>query len=269
MRNTRISSFFHNLKRSVYYFLVRCYSFWTRLLYANKNHTFLFILCPPYCGSTLLNSLLSSSSNVSCNNHLGTREGQLLPGVDHIMFKKDRWDENKRYPWMEIKNFWLMYWDYSKSIFLEKSIPNLMRVDEINQFFYPIKYICMVRNPYAHAEGLMRRNNFSAEKAADFVIRCLDYQRRNIENNKCLLFITYEELCDRKEDVLKKLIKFIPELSDIKIDIKFSSHNFKTNKPMGIKNLNDEKILKISKSNFKIIDAIFKERKDLLDFFNY
>ena len=47
-----------------------------------------FILSPPYSGSTMLNQLISSSGNVSCNNNLGTREGQLLPGVKQFYVSK-------------------------------------------------------------------------------------------------------------------------------------------------------------------------------------
>ena len=43
------------------------------------------------------------------------------------MFKKDRWRPEVKYPWEEVKKIWLRYWDYSASIFLDKSIPNIMR----------------------------------------------------------------------------------------------------------------------------------------------
>ena len=53
-----------------------------------EEHKFLFILSPPYCGSTLLNDIISTSKNVSSNNYLNTREGQTLPEVKQFMFKK-------------------------------------------------------------------------------------------------------------------------------------------------------------------------------------
>ena len=58
---------------------------------------------PPYCGSTLLNQILSTSNNLSCNNPLGNREGMLLPEVRHIMLY-NRWDNDSFYPWEKIKN---------------------------------------------------------------------------------------------------------------------------------------------------------------------
>ena len=84
---------FHNNKRRLYYFLVRQKLVLKYLFLKKTEVKFLFILSPPYCGSTLLNQLLSTSKNVSCNNNLGTREGQLLPGVREFMFQKDRWNK--------------------------------------------------------------------------------------------------------------------------------------------------------------------------------
>ena len=170
---------FHSVKREIYYSYIRVIRLISNLFSKNIEHQFLFILSPPYAGSTMLNHLISSSENVSCNNNLGTREGQLLPGVKHFMFQKDRWDENVQYPWEKVRKIWLKYWDYSKPIFLDKSIPNIMRVDEIEKVFSPIKYMCMVRNPYAQVEGLMRRNKQDAKSSAEFAIKCLYYQSKN------------------------------------------------------------------------------------------
>ena len=68
-----------------------------------------------------------------------------------------------------------------------------MRVDEIEKVFSPIKYMCMVRNPYAQVEGLMRRNKQDAKSAAEFAIKCLYYQSKNRKREN-ILFFTYEQL---------------------------------------------------------------------------
>ena len=49
----------------------------------------------------MLNQIISSSKNVSCNNNIGTREGQTLPGVKKIMF--DKKDGMKKTDTMEKK----------------------------------------------------------------------------------------------------------------------------------------------------------------------
>ncbi|MBT4217903.1 MAG: hypothetical protein HOE25_04950, partial [Flavobacteriales bacterium] len=258
----------YSVKREVYYNYIRIIRLFSYLFNKNNEYQFLFILSPPYAGSTMLNQLISSSDNVSCNNNLGTREGQLLPAVKKFMFQKNRWNENVQYPWEEVRKTWLRYWDYSKPVFLDKSIPNIMRVDEIEKVFSPIKYMCMVRNPYAQVEGLMRRNKQDAKSAAEFAIKCLYYQSKNRKREN-ILFFTYEQLCDNGQEISQKMIEFIPELSDLDMNIDLTSHNFKKKGKMKMANLNDEKIAKISETDFEIINSIFEKDKDLLKEFGY
>ena len=83
----------YKLRRNIYYKLRRLILIIPNFIFSKKEHKYLFILSPPFSGSTLLNQIISSSKNVSCNNNIGTREGQTLPGVKKIMFDKKRWDE--------------------------------------------------------------------------------------------------------------------------------------------------------------------------------
>ena len=253
----------------VYYQLLKFSRFFTNNLFAKKENKFLFILTPPYCGSTLLNQLLSTSKNVSCNNHLGVREGQLLPEVKDIMFYNKGWHNEVSYPWAKIKKVWMKYWDQRKPILLDKTNTNIMRVNEIEKVFDNTFFLAMVRNPYAQAEGIIRRNGSSPEYAAQFALKCLRYQRKNKEINGNILFISYEELCDNKEESIEKMQEFIPELGTLKSDIEFSAHNFKTKGKMKIRNLNDEKIKNLSSDQIKIINSFFKNEEDLLSYFGY
>jgi len=262
-------SLIYRLKRDVYFSLIRFIRFFQSIFLKKRNNKFLFILSPPYCGSTLLNQLLSTSKNVSCNNNLGTREGQLLPGVRHFMFQKNRWNEHVKYPWDKVKKVWLKYWNTSKLVLLDKSIPNIIRVSDIKKEFNNLFFICMVRNPYTQVEGLMRRNDESAKNAAIFSLKCLQYQRQNIKNEESLLFISYEQLTENPEKTKRKIIAFLPELSDIKMDLKYKAHNFKTKSKMGIVNLNQEKVDKLTGEQIETINRIFEKEKELLDYFDY
>ena len=60
--------------------------------------SYLFVLCPPYSGSTLLWKLLSTSQNVSSLPD----EGQFLPELEGIMRDKP-WDGSRPLPWPKIK----------------------------------------------------------------------------------------------------------------------------------------------------------------------
>ena len=134
---------------------------------------------------------------------------------------------------------------------------------------YNIFFLGMVRNPYAHVEGLIRRNGATTEFAAAFALRCLRYQKQNKENEKNSLFISYEELCDNKSESIAKIESFMPELGSLNSDLEFSAHNFKTDGKMKIQNLNPEKIKKLSSEQLQVINSYFKKEAELLEYFGY
>ena len=241
----------------------------SRIIKRRIQNSYLFILCPPYAGSTLLNELLSTSPNVSANNDLGSREGQQLPTTRKIMYDhRERWNIDRKYDWIFIKKEWLKYWDIRRPILLEKSPPNIIRALEIQAHFKPAYFICMVRNPYAHCEGIIRRNNNQPKNAAEFVINCFKYQRKNIEILENVLMITYEELTEDTDLVVDKLTRFIPWLNDINTNLVSKAHNY-MKKPMPISNMNDEKIARLSKQQMHELNSVFEKEKDLLDYFGY
>ena len=253
----------------IYYHLLKFSRFFTNSLFGKKEHKFLFILTPPYCGSTLLNQILSTSNNLSCNNHLGVREGQLLPEVKNIMFYNKGWHNEVTYPWEKIKKVWMKYWDQRKTILMDKTNTNIMRVQEIKEVFDNTFFLAMVRNPYAHVEGIMRRNGATVEYAAQFALKCLRYQKENKEKEKNILFISYEDLCDNKYASVAKIKEFLPDLGNINSDLEFSAHNFKTEGKMKVQNLNNEKISKLSSAQMKEINSYFIKEKHLLSYFGY
>ena len=200
---------------------------------------------------------------------MGVREGQLLPEVKDIMFYNKGWHEKVNYPWVKIKQIWMKYWDQRKKILLDKTTTNIMRVSEIKETFNNSVFIAMVRNPYAQVEGLIRRTGATVEYAAKFSLMCLQHQRDNKLNNPDILFFTYEDFCDDTLIVIQKIQNVIPEIGILKVDAKFSAHNFKTDGKMKIQNLNKEKIKKINKENMGIINTYFNKEMDLLEFFGY
>ena len=255
-------------KHDLYFFSRKNLLLFKNFFFAKKNHKFLFILSPPYCGSTLLTQIISTSKKISCNNYIATMEGQLLPELRNHMFNKNRWDKSNVYDWSKIKNVWMKYWDQSKPVLMDKTTTNIMRFDEIKKQFDNTYAICLVRNPYAVIEGIMRRNSKSIEFAVEFCIKTLQYQKYNIENNKNLAWISYSELCDNQNLVKKKIKSILPEIDDLDFNKFFKAHNFK-NKSMRITNLNDEKISKLKKEDILKINKYFSKEKELLSFFEF
>ena len=71
---------------------------------------YLFVLCPPYSGSTLLWKLISTSINVSSL----PLEGQYLPELETLM-REQPWNRDHVLPWPQIKVVWETYWDTKKA----------------------------------------------------------------------------------------------------------------------------------------------------------
>ena len=192
-------------KRKIYFHFISKKNSIKNLFFSKKKNQHLFILSPPFCGSTLLTEILSTSRNLSCNNNIGLKEGQHLPETHNILFTQDMRDQNKKIDWLVIKSIWNKYWDRSKDILIEKSPPNICRAENINDVFNNSKYICLIRNPYAQIQSNIRRYNTDIT-ATEKYISYLKYQKNNLEKLSDTLLISYEELADNpiktKEDYL-------------------------------------------------------------------
>ena len=226
---------------------------------------YLFILSPPFSGSTALWELLKTSSNISS---LST-EGQLQQNLKDIM-RENSWDPQKEYPWDFIKEKWLQKWDDSKPIYLEKSPPNIIRAFEIEQVFSPCYFITMIRNPYAFCEGYSRRQNFQAKNlGARFWIKCAEFQKKNILGLDKIISFSYEDFTDRTQEVATKLLQFIPQLETINIESNFNLTSVEGKLNRKIVNLNHTKISKLSSEDISDINSVLLSYPELMDFFGY
>lgn len=216
---------------------------------------YLFVLCPPRHGSTVLYKLLWTSPNVSTffgiSRHVG--EGQFVPGVEK--FFVDRW--SKRIDWAGVKKVWDKYWDQSKSVLCEKSPSNICRGKSIEKFFSqfaPTYFICMIRSPYA------RRN-------PERWIQGASYQRENMLGLKNVLRLTYEQLTNDLTGTIKRLLRFVPELERLKPNVKRVPGIFINDdrRNRRIKNMNaPDTAEEIRRKNH-----LFAQHSDLLDFHGY
>lgn len=225
---------------------------------------YLFVLCPPYCGSTLLWKLLSTSANVSALPN----EGQFLPELSDVMREKP-WDASRVFPWPEIKRVWESYWDLSKPVLLEKSPPNLIRTREIVAHFQPVKFIIMVRDPYAQVEGLMRRNGWKERFSAHFAMRWLRAQLDNARVLENALVLTYESLVANPVQACEKLAAFIPALRDLDPTASFEVHSIDGTVNRPITELNSKKIAALSPESLATMNTVFEQHADTLAAWGY
>ncbi len=250
--------------------------------------THLFIICCTNSGTTFVKNALATSKN-TWNLF---REGQHIfgfAGPSGIVLKAyklwttegliDKFTDTKNYNWEKIKIAWY-FQAFSKnpeaSVFVEKSPPFLLIVEQlINQFKNP-KFLFMVRNPYAVVEGIHRttwgkcRNVFTKEEylslAATQVINCLKIQKQNLENwGDYGTFFTYEQMCEEPEKVEGLIKDLVPEMEDLVLRQKLKVKTYNEE----LRNMNAQQIERLTDENIEQINKIFLPDKDILDFFNY
>lgn len=230
---------------------------------------YLFIICPPFQGSTILTKLLDSSPNVS------SFIGKSYCGEGCHLYKKVT---NNHYANTDIKDISMdivkreydKKWDLSKPILMEKiAYPSYAKkFEEYFSTFGRVYFILSIRNLYTC-------------RWLDFKNKSWFYFAKNqIENINTLnnyLLTSYEQLCKNKAFLIKKIITFLPELKIIKDVIYTTFKNTKRNKREHKKGrvidtqYINRKVNLVKKNNF-IQSKSNEERLDMLrvlDFFSY
>jgi hypothetical protein len=225
------------------------------------THKYLFILCLPASGSTLLWQILRTSSHVG----FLPVEGQAL--AREILFNKQRWNPEMPVQWEKVKEKWEAVWDLTKPVLLEKSPPHLVRARQLEANFPDSYFVIMVRNPYAFCEGVKRR--WKIDSAYTEIARFwVDWAGCQIDNHRSLsraLFFTYEELTDAPGDICQRLIAFMPELQKLYPERHFNVFE----KTQRIENLNRKQIRRLTPDDMLEINGVLKSKPELMQYFHY
>ncbi|MDZ7782825.1 MAG: sulfotransferase [Halioglobus sp.] len=179
------------------------------------------------------------------------------------------WKREQHLPWPRIKAVWESHWDLSRPVLLEKSPPNLIRTRDIVAHFQPVKFVIMVRNPYAHAEGLMRRNGWTVSRAANFAMMCLRTQLDNARTLDDALVVTYETLVAEPAAAAGRLSQFLPELGPLDYTANFEVHSVDGTLERPITDLNAKKIAALPASTLTGLNEVFTARRDILAAWGY
>lgn len=245
----------------------------------------LFIISPNNSGSTFLNNIFSTSAHTWNLK----REGQHTYGFSGpipleenaalLWASKskliDKFSSHTAYNWTTTKKAWY-FQSFSKnetaSVFIEKSPPSLLRVDQLKNNFTNPKFIFLVRNPYAVVEGIYRRfKNRSKDDvlslAAKHIVNCFYYQKKNVEDNYNLgIFFTYEDMCSNPKPIEEKIKSFMPVLDDIKLEQKVPVKGLYDEM---LRDMNHQQISRLTKKEIFRINRIFKPNEGILNHFGY
>ena len=216
---------------------------------------YIFILCPPFQGSTIIVNLLNSSKNVSTFLHKNTTgESQwLYKNHGDKDYEKNRWDPDYKLNMKLVDKVFNIYLNKNKEIWVEKSPPSICRAKMFQDYFSKlgkVYFIISIRNPYS-----------TRHYGAGRWIKFAQYQKYNLENLNNVISISYEECCNDLEKVISKITNKIPELGKI-----FNNSHKKNN--------NERRSLIHSNKVDRVIDKekknkILKKNIDLVEYFGY
>jgi hypothetical protein len=190
-------------------------------------------------GTTLLNQILGLHPYIGSMPNEGqfyTR--QLLRGADvglrrlwalkPELFRMDEKDVD-RVNSDRLKREWAWFYnDVRRPVLIEKTIANAARTLWLQHNFHPAYFIVLIRDPYAVAEGIRRKEGHSLEDAI------IQWRNSYVEIfaakpklQHCLI-LTYEELTENPSDTLLKISDFlnIPAFGFQKEDKQFTVHKF-------------------------------------------
>lgn len=244
----------------------------------NYEPNFIFLLTPPNSGSTAISQVFKNSPFVSQLEQRG--EGQwLIKGL----CSKDRWNAEKVVDKQSIRSVWVSkcYNEYKSNgslYFIEKSPPNMMRI-EILQSIFP-KHILLANNrdPYANISSMFYRYTKDIEKLKDgereakLVNFAKDWIRRSdvlkkIIDDQNVPYLSYEKFC-QNPNLLQDLIDNSKFGGHINLDVT-SNVKVKDYEAQPIIDLNSKQIAKLTSYDIKVITSSLRGSVELLSYFGY
>ena len=229
---------------------------------------YVFVLCPPHQGSTIILNLLNKSKNVSTflDSEIWGGESQwLYTKYGDTDYYKNRWNKNYKLDMKMVDKIFNIYLDKSKEIWAEKSPPSICRAKSFQDYFSKlgeVYFIISIRNPYSIGV------HYDANKWVEYA----QYQKYNLENLNNIILTSYEECCIDLEKVMSKIKNRIPELKSIsnnsRTEIKFINGkiiHLKGNERL--KPIHTNKLNRITDKHNK--NKILKKNIDLLQYFGY
>lgn len=149
-------------------------------------------------------------------------------------------------------------------IYLEKSIPNAARIPWLNANFPNASFIAIVRNGYAVAEGIGRKEGRPLEQAARQWTVSNEIMLRDLQSVERAQVISYEAFSESPEQSMNELLDFLgfPPSHNIIKGREWTVHGVHSS----IKNMNQASLQRLSTEDRNIIEA---EAAELLDKLGY
>lgn len=237
---------------------------------------FLFVITTPYSGSTAFSKIINSCEGSTFLHRTG--EGQwLVPGM-----RDDRWNPDKKIDWQSVRAVWLNRFEETRELVqkldfvLEKSPPNMVRVDGLIDTFPNHTLMSFTRSPFAvcssmlhHREGIAKKSERQRMRILRTLARLwLDravWVRKWAEKDD-VISTTYERFCADPSEVVGKLAERIPAVSAIDVDQAIKIKDYQEQK---LENQNPRQIGYLSEREISAISEVLIEDRQLVAYFGY
>jgi hypothetical protein len=242
----------------------------------NQPHV-LFLVTPPFSGSTAIAELLRSSPFVTFLEERA--EGQwLVPGLG----SDQRWDADMFVDYASVQAIWLQRWqqlqaaDPALRVVVEKSPPNMVRLDALTALFNEVSFLANNRDPYANCASILYRMHDGGQLATAQRVQQLrilaghwilrSARIRELVSRLSIPLLTYEQFCDEPASIIGKLSlpAGVAESIDVQARVQVKDY------PMqGIANQNQRQIALLSDEEIAAITGVLAPQQELLDYFSY
>lgn len=170
-----------------------------------------------------------------------------------------------RYSASKLKRQWALFYNNPrKKVLVEKTILNSARMRWLQKNFPNSYFIAIVRNGYAVAEGIRRKEKHPLEKAIQQWKVSNEIMLQDLEFIHHKLLITYEDFTADPSKTLETICSFL-EIQKLDIDLtgkEFTVHKFTA----AVENQNQKSIDSLTEEEIELMNSI---AGDLLKKFNY
>lgn len=238
---------------------------------------FLFIITPPYSGSTALAKLLNTSNRTMLLHKKG--EGQwLIPGL----CSSDRWEADKNVNYESIRAVWLHSYQKRKKsdecidVVIEKSPPNMVRIERLAAMFGSVSFIANNRSPYASCASILYRRYNGSKIGEEERLKILgelvetwlkrSYRIKEIVEQFNIPLVTYEHFCDDPSSIKQALSTPEGVADSINPNANVKVKDYKAQKIM---NMNERQISLLTGKERDYLTAILANHDEMMNYYKY
>lgn len=244
---------------------------------AQDQPHFLFMITPPFSGSTAIAELLCSSPAIGMLQERA--EGQwLVPGL----CADARWDPALPVNYASVQAVWLHRWQQLHAerpqlqVVVEKSPPNMVRLEHLLAQFRKTSLLANNRDPYANCASILYRMHAGAglEREArrqQLKVLAQHWLLRSARIRELVVrlgipLLTYEQFCDAPATLLPKLDlpTGVAESIDVHAQVRVKDYPLQ-----GIANQNRRQIDLLDEAELAAISEVLQPQEELLDYFSY